>query len=128
VTSSLISLSATNLSVVISTHSARFNCRFVDLNRLDVSSVDLFVNLIVSFSSLSKKSSARSKCDHEFLDIADSLFRSSFDLIMSKYFKISSNLSFENAEKICLILIKLHKMKNRLNEQLCMLEHVCYDD
>jgi hypothetical protein len=128
VISSLISLSAMNLFVVISACPAHPDRHFVDLNCLNVSSVGLSVGLIASFSSLSKKLSARSKRDCEFLDIADSLSHSSFDSITSKYFKISLNLPFENAEEIHLILIKLHKMKNHLNKQLRMLKRVHCDD
>jgi hypothetical protein len=113
---------------MILTCSAHFNCHFVDSNCLDVSSADLFISLIASFFSFSKRSLARLKRDHEFFDIADSLFCLLFNLITLKYFKILSNLLFKNAEKIHLILIKLHKIKNHLNEQLCMLERVCHDN
>jgi hypothetical protein len=128
VISFLILLSATNFSVMILICSACLNHHFVNLSCLNISFVNLSVSLIASFFSFSKKLLACSKRDHEFLDIADFLSYLSSDLIVLKYFKILSNLSFENAEKIHLILIKLHKMKNYLNKQLHMLECVYYDD
>jgi hypothetical protein len=128
VISSLILFFAMNLFVMILTCSIHSSCHSVNISHFNIFSADLFINLIASFFSFSKKLFTRLKCDHESFNIIDFLSCLLFDSIISKYFKILSNLSFKNVKKICLILIKLHKMKNHLNKQLCMLEYVYHND
>jgi hypothetical protein len=125
---SLILLSVMNFFIVISTHSACSYYHFIDLSYFNVSFVNFVCQFNCFFFFLSKKLFTCLKCDYEFLNITDLLFYSSFNLIILKYFKILLNLSFKDAKKIYSILIKLHKMKNCLNKQLCMLKCVCYND